>query len=180
MRDLSLHILDIAENSIDAGAARVEVSISEDTKRDTFTLSIVDDGRGMDKEILQKTEDPFFTLKGAKRFGLGIPLLAQAARECGGHFEIKSQKGRGTTVVAGFQLSHIDCKPLGDVGATMMTLVAGHPETDYVLVYDKDGRSFRLDTAEIRRELQGVPLNVPDVLNYIRDNINDGIRRVRG
>lgn len=176
---MSLHILDIAENSVEAGATKVEISINEDPRADTFTLRVEDNGRGI--ELDRKEEDPFFTSKTAKRFGLGIPLLAQAARECNGGLTIKRKgPGGGTVLVATFQRSHIDMKPLGNMGATMSALVAGHPELEYSFLYEKEGSSYRLDTSELRGELDGLPLNVPAVLGYVKEDVNDGIRRIRG
>lgn len=177
MRDLSLHILDIAENSIEAGANRIEIEIVEDTKSRRFILRVRDDGGGMDKDLMKKIEDPFFTMKSGKKFGLGIPLLAQAARQCCGAFKVRSEKGSGTEVVAEFELGHIDRKPLGDVGSTMATLMAGHPEIDYSLRCEKDGESYCFDTESIKDVLGNVPISVPEVLMLLKDDINEGIRR---
>jgi anti-sigma regulatory factor (Ser/Thr protein kinase) len=178
MQDISLHILDIAENSIDAGATRIEIKIKEDLKNDRFILIIKDNGKGM--EVGKKTKDPYFTCKTGKKFGLGIPFLAQAAEECNGRFSLSSEKGKGTTVVAEFQRSHIDLKPLGDMGATMTTLICGHPEIDYLFLYEKNGQSFSFDTKELKQELDGVPVNLPEVLKFIKEEINEGLRRIKG
>lgn len=176
---MSLHILDIAENSIAAGATRVEISLRQDIGADRFVLRVEDDGRGI--ELQRKETDRFYTSKEGKRFGLGIPLLAQAARECNGEFAIdRGKAGRGTVLTAAFQRSHIDMKPLGDLGATLATLLAGHPEVDYVLEYEVDGTSYRLDTGDIRKELEGLPLNFPSVLQYVREQVTEGIRRANG
>jgi len=176
MRDFSLHILDIAENSIDAGAKLVSIEMVEDTASDVFTLRVTDDGRGMDEELMKKVEDPFFSMK-PKNFGLGIPLLAQAARQCDGDLKINSEPGKGTEVVAEFKASHIDMKPLGDMASTMVTLLAGHPEVDYSLKCSSDGESYEFRTSDIRAELGDVPINLPDVLKLIREDIKDGVRR---
>lgn len=176
MEDLSLHILDIAENSIDAGAGRIEIKITDYMSKDRFMLEIKDNGRGMGEDTMKKIRDPFFTTKTVRRFGLGIPLLMQSAEECGGRFSIVSEQGRGTVVSAEFRRSHIDRKPLGDVGSTMMVLVGGHPEIDFSLVYERDGFSYRFDTAELKRELDGVSINLPEVLKLIREDINEALR----
>lgn len=177
MRDLSLHILDIAENSIEAGAKRIEIELVEDSKRGKFVLRVKDDGKGMDEELVKKIEDPFFTMKAGKKWGLGIPFLAQAARQCGGEFTVRSEKGVGTEVVAEFELGHIDRQPLGDVGSTMATLVAGHPQIDYSLRCESDGESYGFETRDLKEVLDPVPVNVPDVLMLLKDDINEGIRR---
>jgi len=123
MEDLSLHILDIVENSIMASAGRVEISIELDTAADLLTLEISDDGRGMDEQTLKKALDPFFTTRTTRRVGLGLALLAQAARESGGEMDVSSRPNEGTRVRATFRLSHPDCKPMGDIAETIQTLV---------------------------------------------------------
>jgi len=138
MQDLSLHILDIVENSIAASASRIRISIVEDTSRDLLFLEITDNGKGMDAEARQKALDPFFTTRTTRRVGLGLPLLAQAAREGGGSFELDSEPGRGTTVRAVFQLSHPDRKPLGDIAETLQTILIGRPELDLQFEYKRD------------------------------------------
>jgi len=177
MEDLSLHILDIAENSVAAGARRVTVSIEEDKENDRLTLEIGDDGRGMDEETLKMVTDPFFTTKTVRRIGLGLPLLKQSAEECEGSFSLTSEKGKGTTITAVFRLSHIDRKPLGDIGATLVVLIAGNPSIEFSLAYRKDGYAYRFDTAEIRQDLGEVPIHDPAVLNLIRKDVDDGVRK---
>jgi predicted metal-dependent phosphoesterase TrpH/anti-sigma regulatory factor (Ser/Thr protein kinase) len=140
MEDLSLHILDIVENSIAASASRVRIVIEEDTRTDRLSLEIRDNGRGMDAEARKKALDPFFTTRTTRRVGLGLSLLAQAARESGGRLELDSQPGRGTTVRAVFQLSHPDRKPLGDVAETLRTILCGQPELDLEFQYKKDSK----------------------------------------
>lgn len=176
MEDISLHILDIAENSVSAGATKVEVSIKVDMAEDRFTLKIEDDGKGIPAK---KIADPYFTGKSGKRFGLGIPLLVQAARECDGSVAIDTRKPHGASIKADFRLSHADMKPLGDVGSTIAVLACGHPETDFLLRYERDGSEFSLDTGQLREKLGGVPLFAPMVFKYIKDEINEGIRRTR-
>lgn len=178
MEDLSLHILDIAENSIDAGAKKVEIEIIVITADDRLILRIKDDGRGMDEDMIRMVKDPFFTTKTVrqKKFGLGIPLFAQAAEECNGKFSIESEVGKGTVITAEFQRSHIDIKPLGDIGSTMTALIGGHPEIEFLLSYEKDGFSYKLDTEELKKELNDVPINLPDVLKLIREDINSALK----
>jgi hypothetical protein len=178
MEDLSLHILDIAENSIDAGADRIEINIKDSVVSNTVILTITDNGGGMDAATLEKVTDPFFSTKTVrkKRFGLGIPLLSQACEESGGGMSIDSAPGKGTMITAGFRRSHIDRKPLGDMGATMMTLIGGHPEINFVLTVEHDKDSYRLDTEELRQELDGAPLNLPEVLRLVKDDVNEAFK----
>ena len=140
MEDLSLHILDIMENSIAASASRIELTIAEDTLDDLLSLEIRDNGKGMDAETRSKTLDPFFTTRTTRRVGLGLPLLAQAARQSGGTFELVSEPGKGTTVKAAFQLSHPDMKPLGDIAETLRTILVSRPELDLQFRYTQDSK----------------------------------------
>ncbi len=178
MEDLSLHILDIVENSINARADRVRIEIVDDEASDTFTITITDNGVGMDQETLKRVMDPFFTTKTVRNFGMGIPLLAQSAEECGGRLTIESAPGKGTELRVTFQKSHLDMKPIGDIGATIITLIAGHPEVDYELVYKRSGYSYELNTAELKTDLQGEALRDPVVLDYIKRHVNEGIKGV--
>lgn len=176
MEDLSLHILDIAENSIDAGANLILIKITDKESEDKIILQIQDNGKGMDEETIKKVKDPFYTTKSVRRFGLGIPFLAQAAEQCNGKILIDSMPNKGTNIVAEFQKSHIDRKPLGDIGSTMMVLIGGHPEIDFLFLYEGDISSYRLDTRELKRELGSVPINLPEVLKLIKDDINEAIK----
>ena len=148
MEDLSLHILDIAENSISSSAKRIEIRVDEDPAKDLLTIEIADDGKGMDKQTLQKALDPFFTTKPARKVGLGLALLAQATRESDGTIELDSRPGEGTTVKATFRTSHPDCKPMGDIYQTLRTLIAGHPEIDFLFEHKTNGSVYHFDTRE--------------------------------
>lgn len=151
MEDLSLHILDIVENSLRAEAKLVEISVVEDVDRDLLTLEIKDDGRGMDPEKCKRAADPFFTTKPGRRIGMGLALLALAAEEAGGEFLVISRPEGGTAVRATFCFSHPDLKPLGDISATLQTLVLAHPAVDFVCEYTRGAETQRLDTREVRR-----------------------------
>lgn len=167
MEDLSLHILDIAENALRADAKRIEIVVSRDTGRDLLTVEIRDDGGGMDRETLARVRDPFFTTK-MKKTGLGLPLIAQAAEQAGGVLDIESTPRSGTRVTATFQWSHVDRPALGDMAGTVLALIAGHPGVDLVYEERRDAESRRLDTVEIKQDLEGVPINEPAVLDAIR------------
>jgi signal transduction histidine kinase len=153
MEDLSLHILDIVENSISASAREVRILITEETADDRLFLEIIDDGKGMDEDTRKKVLDPFFTTRTTRKVGLGLPLLAQAAREGGGNCEIDSAPDLGTRIKAVFQLSHPDRKPLGDIQGTLGTILAGWPEVALVFEYRRDGELVEsLDTGRLLRE----------------------------
>ena len=177
---MSLHILDIVENSLAAGARRVEIRIEEDLSADRLMVEIKDDGCGMDEEMAQRALDPFFTTKTVRRVGLGLPLLAEACRMTGGELGLQSCPGKGTTVRATFQGSHIDRKPLGPMTDTLVTLIIGHPEVDLIYEHRKGGRAFSLDTREIKADLGEIPLNAPEVVPTLRALIQNGLEELEG
>ena len=154
MEDLSLHILDIVENSIRAKASRIMIKVAEDMEKDLLTIEIGDNGQGMDAETVKKVLNPFFTTGTTRKVGLGLSLLSQAARESGGDVEIESKVGRGTRVKATFGYGHVDRKPLGNMEATLITLIAGNPEVDFTYEHKKGELECRLDTKEIRAGLR--------------------------
>ncbi len=139
MYDLSLHLLDIVENSIVADATRIDILITEQSKADKLVIEIQDNGRGMDREVQKKVLDPFFTTKSQKKTGLGLSLFAQAAKESGGNLKIESEVSKGTKIRAVFKLGHIDRKPLGDMDETMRVLRATHPEITFRYRYEIEG-----------------------------------------
>lgn len=179
MEDLSLHILDIAENSIEAQAKKIEIKIKENRKKDLLYLEIVDDGKGMDQKAIKRALDPFFTTKTTRRFGLGLSLLAEAAKAANGRFSIESKPGQGTKIKATFQSSHIDTKPLGDIAQTVVSLITGHPEIDIRYRHQFDSAFYSLDTEEIKAHLNGISITSPEVINFIRNNIKEGIASIR-
>jgi len=168
MEDLSLHILDIAENSVTAGAKNIEIGIREDMNNDLLTLEITDDGKGLRSVSPEKAADPFQTTRTTRKVGLGLALLKQSATESNGALHIAAQPQRGTRVTATFQLSHIDRKPLGNIAETIITLIAGWPAVDIVFRHERDGLSLLLDTKELKRLLGDMPLNSPAALDFIR------------
>ncbi|MCK5605831.1 sensor histidine kinase [Candidatus Pacearchaeota archaeon] len=179
MLELSMHILDIVENSTRAGAKLVQIHIVEDKKKDKLFIDVSDDGEGMDKETLKKTLDPFFTSKTVRKIGLGLPMLHQATKSTEGHFSIESKKGKGTRVTADFRFSYVDRQPLGDITSTIISLIAGDPEVDFVYSHQNGELTYAFDTREIREELEGIPMNNPEVLRFIRTNIEEGLKEIR-
>mgnify|MGYP005771206295 CR=1 FL=1 len=173
MPELSLNVLDVAENSIRAEATLVEISVTADTKADTLTIIIKDNGHGMTEEQIAKVTDPFFTTRTTRKVGLGIPFFKQASEMTEGSFQIQSESGVGTTVTAVFGLSHIDRMPLGDMTSTMHTLITFNTKTDFLYTYTLDDRSYTLDTREFKEILGNVPLNTPEVSSYIKEYLAD-------
>lgn len=171
MEDLSLHILDIAENSVAAKADKIEIRISENKKKDLLSIEVIDNGEGMDKETLEKALDPFYTSKTVRRFGFGLSLLSEAAKAANGLLSVQSQKGRGTRIKADFQHSHIDRQPLGDIGQTIITLIIGNPEIDFIFVHKKDDHRYILDTRKIKTQLHETPINSPAGIRMVKENL---------
>ena len=168
MEDLSLHILDVAENSIHAGATHIVILIRESSVDDTLTVEIEDNGEGMTSEEMAKASDPFYTTRTTRKVGLGLSLLDQAAKAANGTFEIESRPGLGTRVCATFQLSHVDCKPIGNMADTITALLAQRPDIDITYHHERGGQGLSFSTKEIRRQLDDVPVNSAASLNFIR------------
>lgn len=178
MREIALNILDIAENSVKAQAKLVKIGIAADG--DTLTVTIADDGKGMDEEFLSRVTDPYTTTRTTRKVGMGIPLFKMASEMAGGEFDITSEKGVGTMVKATFSISHIDRAPLGDIADTMVTLISGDYDTDFVLIVSVDGEKFDFDTRELKEQLDGVPVDTPEILVFVREMINDNIINIGG
>lgn len=172
MEDLSLHILDIAENSIDAGAKNIEITVIEDTAGDILSIELTDDGKGMTREAVESATDPFFTTRTTRRVGLGLPLLREAAEAANGSLIVRSAPGEGTTVLATFQLSHIDRKPLGLMADTIVALIATPREIDIIYSHIRDGRTVALDTKALRRQLPGRRLHSVRALTIVREYLS--------
>ena len=175
MRELSLNVLDIAQNSIVAGATLITLSVIEDTESDRLTLVIADNGRGMTSEQLEQVLDPFYTTRSTRKVGMGVPLFRMAAEMAGGELTIQSTIGQGTVVTATFGLTHIDRMPLGDMAGTVSTLIRLNPHLDFVYRHKVDDRSFELDTRALREVLDDVPLSEPDVMEWINANMAEGL-----
>ena len=177
MKELSLNILDITENSVKAGATLTEISIEEDNDR--FILTITDDGCGMTEETLKTVTNPFYTTRTTRKVGMGLPLLKLEAELTGGSLEITSKhfsefpEEHGTKVCAVFYKNHIDFTPLGDVVASITTLIQGHPDTDFLFIHKIGEKEVRLDTRELRIILEGVPLNEYEVIKWIEEYLNE-------
>ena len=146
MEDLSLHILDIAENAIRAEAGKIVISITEEKKKDKLTVQIKDNGKGMNKKRLTMILDPFFTTKKDKRVGLGIPLISMAANQTGGNFKVDSAPGKGTSVTAVFRPSHPDMKPVGNILETLKTLIISNPGIQFIYEYKDELENIYFDS----------------------------------
>ena len=173
MKELSLNILDITENSVKAGASLTEIIIDETA--DVLTLTIKDNGCGMSEEAERSVTNPFYTTRTTRRVGLGVPLLKLAAEQCGGTLRIESKttaespNGHGTALVATFMKGHLDFTPLGDVVSTVKTLIQGHPDVDFLYIHNLEGGRVTLDTREMREVLGDISLGSYDVIKWVGD-----------
>lgn len=169
MKEIALNILDIANNSIRAKCKLLSIEIIENSKENLLSLSIIDDGCGMSDEVLNKVTDPFFSSRKTRHIGLGVPFLKQHAEMAGGKFSIQSEIGVGTKVLATFQLNHPDRQPLGDVADVMSMIIASNPEIDYYFHHVIDEDEVELDTRLVKQELDGIPINEPEVIKLLKD-----------
>lgn len=179
MTELSLNILDIANNSTRAKAKNITISVQISTIKDDITIKIIDDGCGMSEEFVAKINDPFTTTRTTRKVGMGIPLYKMIANQCGGDVEIVSTLGVGTTVTANFMVSSVDRPPLGDLGATFATLVGGAPEIDFKLIYSYDDENYTITTQEIKSALGEEDLSDVVILNYLQEMINENLQTIK-
>jgi hypothetical protein len=180
MRELSDNIMDIAQNSISAGAALTEVHVKVSHQEDLLTLTFKDDGCGMDADLVKSVIEPFTTTRKTRKVGLGLPLLKMTAEMTGGMMDIQSAAGVGTVVTATFGLGHIDRPPLGDVAGAWFSLVVMNPEKDFLFTYDYDGNVFTFDTREVREAVAPIPLNQIEISAWIKDCISTEIKELHG
>lgn len=171
MKDLSMHILDIAENSVRAGSTEVDVELYDQDNR--LELVIRDNGCGMDAEMVRNITDPYMTSRTSRKVGLGLPFLKMNAEQTGGSVLVESEPGKGTCVRAIFMKDHIDCIPEGDVPSTLAALMTGHPGVNFRIRIDKNGESFDLSTKEITEILDGIPVSHPKVRVFIRNMLKE-------
>lgn len=173
MTELSLNVLDIAQNSIKAKAAMVIVSIVRNTETKRLTISIEDNGCGMSAEQVQRVIDPFYTTRTTRKVGLGVPFFKMSAEMTGGTFHIESELGKGTVICAEYCYESIDMLPLGDMASTMTAMISVNPEIDFLYRFTRDEKAFTMDTREIKVLLEGMPVNSAEVLTFIRDFITE-------
>jgi anti-sigma regulatory factor (Ser/Thr protein kinase) len=175
MKELALNILDIAQNSITAGASNIGIHVEESEGENVFRITVVDDGCGMSEEMVQRVTDPYFTSRTTRKVGMGIPLLMHSAEQAGGHLRIESEVDKGTTLEAMFEYNHIDRPELGDIAGVMTILIGGNPDIRFQYTHKKNGQDFSLDTNDVVETLEGIPINEPEVLKFIREMIRENL-----
>ena len=174
MREISLHILDIAQNSVVANATLVEITVDENEEADTLTVSVKDNGKGMDKDMVKRVVDPFTTGRTTRKVGLGIPLIKLAAENTGGTLSLESEPGVGTTLTAVFGLNSIDRQPLGDMAETMLGMVTSYENVDFLYLHRVNEKEFSFDTREIKKILGDVSLKEPEVYMWLSGYLKEG------
>ena len=180
MRELSLNVMDVAQNSVRAKASLVEISVEESDRDDSMVITISDNGCGMTEEQVQQVTDPFFTTRTTRKVGLGVPLFKLSAEQSGGSFDIRSRIGEGTTTTARYVKSHVDMTPLGDINSTVEIFIRCNPDIDLVFTHRTDLGELRLDTRELREVLGDVSLDTPDVLEWIRQYLEEQSQIIYG
>lgn len=181
MRELSLHILDLIQNSDEAGATSVRLEIIEDIKeKDILIIRVIDNGRGMDENIVKKVLDPFVTTRTTRKVGLGLPLIDMSTKRCDGYLKIDSVPGHGTTVEAVYKHSHLDRPPLGNMVATIKSIIVANSQLDFHYIHRVNGNKFSLDTIEITEILGDIPLTHPDVLVWLDEYLSQNLLNLYG
>lgn len=178
MKDLSMHIMDIVQNSISANANMIEVIIVENPHSNDYSLYIHDNGKGMSEEVLQNVSDPYYTTRTTRKVGLGIPLLKQNTERTGGIFNITSAIGKGTSVEAHFIYNNIDRLPIGDIAGTMAMLASANPKLDFVYKHTTAKETYVFDTREVKEALDGVPISELAVVKYLKEMINENLNEI--
>ncbi|MDA3930792.1 MAG: ATP-binding protein [Prolixibacteraceae bacterium] len=179
MKELSLHILDIVQNSIRAKASKIELRITEDIDNNQFEIQITDNGIGMDKVFLDKVTSPFVTSRKTRNVGLGISLLKQNAEQSGGFFTINSESNKGTIIKAVFEHQNIDRPILGDVAGTMTLLIGANPQIHFIYLHKKELEQFYFDTEEVKNEIDTIPIQHPDILKALKELINENLNDIK-
>jgi anti-sigma regulatory factor (Ser/Thr protein kinase) len=180
MRELSLNVMDVAQNSVRAQASLVYITVTESDRDDRLTIRISDNGCGMTDEQVQHVIDPFFTTRTTRKVGLGVPLFKLSAEQTGGSFDIQSKVGEGTATTASYVKSSVDMTPLGDINSTVKILIQCNPDIDFVFSHSTDLGSFTLDTRELREVLEGVSLDTADVLEWIGQFLEENTQTIYG
>lgn len=173
MRELSLNVLDIVQNSITANANLIEIELIEEINNDILKINIFDNGKGMTDEQIKSVTDPFYTTRTTRKIGLGIPLFKMAAEMSGGSFKIESTVGVGTKIYTSYIHSSIDRMPVGNINETVSMLIRMNPDIDFVYTHTFNEKSYSLDTRELREQLEDVPLDTPEVIDWINEYLTE-------
>ncbi|NJK95937.1 MAG: ATP-binding protein [Bacteroidales bacterium] len=178
MKELSLHIMDLAQNSITAKATDIQIVVAEDMERNRLSIEISDNGKGMTQDVLNKASDPFFTSRTTRDVGLGIPLFKQLAEQCNGRLILSSQPGKGTRLFTEMELNHIDRQPLGDIAGVMVLLLTANPGIRFIYKHTTKNGEYVFDTTEIKNVLGTSSVSDPGILQFIREMIQENLKEI--
>ena len=178
MKDIALHILDITQNSITAGADLIEIIINEDAPDGMISIYIKDNGAGVPKEMLKQITDPYTTSRKTRKVGMGLPLLRQNAEQTGGSLTINSELGKGTEVNVKFAATHIDLPPWGDISGVIILMVAANPEIIFSYIHRSVKGEYEFDTREVKKALEGVPIDNAEIREFLKDMINENLNEI--
>ncbi len=178
MKDLSLHILDLAQNSVVAKATKIEITVKESVRDNIFSITISDNGKGMDADFLKKVTDPYTTSRTTRKVGLGIPLIKMNAEHCNGGFKIESEVGKGTSLTAWFEHNNIDRPALGDIAGTVVLTAAANEHIHFIYAHITDWGTYIFDTQEVKEALDGISLNDVQIIRYLREMIQENLQEI--
>lgn len=178
MKEISMHILDIAMNSVKAMATLIEIEVDDSVEKNCLRIIIKDNGTGMSKDMLTKVTDPFFTTRTTRRVGLGLPMLKESCERCNGKLTIDSQLGGGTRVECFFERNNIDRAPMGNMGETIMTIINSLHDCELIYIHSTDRGMFSLSTKEVKNILDEGQISDSSVLLWIKEYINENIREL--
>jgi len=179
MKDLSLHILDLFQNSVSAGSTIIKLKIDERPSEDKYSLLLTDNGKGMDADTAEHATDPFFTTRTTRKVGLGLPLIKQNAERTGGFMKINSQIGIGTEVAVEFSHSHIDRLPAGDIAGVIALTTSSYPNIDFIYIHSTTKGTFVFESNEIKSTLGNIPISNPQVIAFMKDLISDNLAKIK-
>ncbi|MDD4848022.1 MAG: ATP-binding protein [Bacteroidales bacterium] len=178
MKELSEHILDILHNSLSANATTVSLTITENREKDEYNIAIADNGKGIPPEVLQRVTDPYTTSRTTRKVGMGLPLFKMTAEQTGGTLSIESEVGKGTTVFVTMSHKNIDRPALGDIEGTLVLLASSFLDRRFIYHHITEKDTFTFDTEEIKQELDGVPMNNPQVIRFLKDMIKENLEAI--
>lgn len=175
MKELSLHILDLIQNSIEAGAKNIYIEMKKDLEKKRLILKIQDDGKGIPPEVLEELKDPFYTTRTTRKVGLGIPLFWEVVRNCGGNMDIVSEVNKGTSIYVEIPMDCIDLPPIGDIPGTILSIIVTNPEIDISLKFEKGNDVFLFSTEDLKKELGKIPLNNLEVISFLKNFLYENL-----
>lgn len=179
MKEISMNIMDIVQNSLKAEATQIEIYVVENLNNNIFEFSIKDNGRGMSAETLSKIRNPFFTSRDTRKIGLGIPFIEQTCQMCGGKLEIKSRERVGTYVKASMEYNNIDRPPLGDICSTIQAIIVSNPNIDFIYTHFYNNKNFSLDTILMREVLGDISFSDPLVMEWIKEYLQENMYYIK-